>query len=69
MTSKITGENKKIIKIVCKMIICNPEIFETLLHESLKYSRLIHEAKRCPYSLMKHHGVMKAVRLQISRLR
>ena len=50
MTAKITGENK-IIKIgYYKMI---PVILETLLHESLKCIRRIHEAKRYPYPLIK----------------
>ena len=51
MTAKITGENKKTVKIgYCKMI---PVILETLLHESLKYSQCIHEAKQYPYPLIK----------------
>ena len=51
MTAKITGENKKTVKIGhYKMI---PVILETLLHESLKYSQCIHEAKRYPYPLIK----------------
>ena len=49
--AKITGENKKIIKIGCYKMI--PLILETLLHESLKYSWRIHEAKRYSYPLIK----------------
>ena len=44
MTAKITGENKKIIKIEYHKMA--PIILETVVHESLKYSRRIHEVKR-----------------------
>ena len=51
MTAKITGENKKIIKIgYYKMI---PVILQSLPHESLKYSWRIREDKRYTYTFIK----------------
>ena len=51
MTAKITGENKKIIKIgYCKIIL---GFLQTLLYEPLKWSRSIHDFRRYPYPLLK----------------